>query len=72
MDKEKNVYMAESKRFRVLKWSPRTNTSTVVAGRTDVNGSTADRLSLPDGISVDEINGAVYVPEYNNNRIQDG
>jgi DNA-binding beta-propeller fold protein YncE len=70
VDKAKNVYMAESKRFRVLKWSPETNNSTVVAGRTDTNGSTAEQLSWPDGISVDETNGAVYVADFYNNRIQ--
>jgi sugar lactone lactonase YvrE len=70
VDKEKNVYMAESKRFRVLRWSPEANNSVVVAGRTDMNGSSADHLSWPDGIAVDESNGAVYVADYLNNRIQ--
>ncbi len=70
IDKEKNVYMAEPERSRVLKWSPETNTSTVVAGRTDMNGSTADRLSMPNSIAVDETNGAVYVADFYNNRIQ--
>jgi sugar lactone lactonase YvrE len=70
VDKEKNVYMAEPARFRVRKWSPQTNNTTVVAGRTDMNGSAADRLAFPDGISVDGINGALYVADYHNNRVQ--
>ncbi|CAF1144547.1 unnamed protein product [Rotaria sordida] len=70
VDKEKNLYTAESSRFRVRKWSPQTNNSTVVAGRTDLNGSTPDRFGLPDGISVDETIGDIYVTDYINNRVQ--
>ncbi|CAF1212987.1 unnamed protein product [Rotaria sordida] len=70
VDKEKNLYTVESSRFRVRKWSPQTNNSTVVAGRTDLNGSTPDRFGLPDGISVDETTGDIYVTDYINNRVQ--
>jgi hypothetical protein len=50
VNQEKNVYMSESNRSRVVQWSPRTNLTTVVAEHTDTNGSTSDLLDHPQGI----------------------
>ena len=47
VDKEKNVYMTESKRYRVIRWSPQTNMTTIVTGRTDTSGSTSALLNHP-------------------------
>jgi DNA-binding beta-propeller fold protein YncE len=70
VDKEKNVYISEASAHCVYKWSPRTNTTTVAAGRKGYSGSTSDRLNSPTGIYVDGIRGVVYVADYANNRIQ--
>ncbi|CAF0948625.1 unnamed protein product [Didymodactylos carnosus] len=70
VDKQKNVYMSESDRHRILKWSPETNDTIVVAGRTDERGGTGEYLSSPAGIYVDRTSGALYVADSQNNRIQ--
>ncbi|CAF2968514.1 unnamed protein product [Rotaria sp. Silwood2] len=70
VDQEKNVYMAEFLRHRVVKWSPQTNTTAIVAGRTNESGSTAEYLLLPYDIYVDATGNAVYVADSGNNRIQ--
>ncbi|CAF0988986.1 unnamed protein product [Didymodactylos carnosus] len=70
VDKEKNVYMSSAASHCVFKWSPRTNTTTVVAGREYYSGSTSDNLNSPEGIYVDGADGTVYVADYANNRIQ--
>ncbi|CAF0986659.1 unnamed protein product [Rotaria sordida] len=70
VDKEKNVYMSESNRHRVVQWSPRTNMTTVVAGKTDTNGSTSDLLNHPQGIYVNRDGSIIYVADMWNSRIQ--
>lgn len=70
VDREKNVYMSESDRHRVLKWSPQTNTTIVVAGKTDDRGTSNEHLNNPQGIYLDRISGAFYVADSHNNRIQ--
>ncbi|CAF3941470.1 unnamed protein product [Rotaria sordida] len=70
VDKEKNVYLSSAGKHCVFKWSPQTNITTVVAGREYYSGSTSDNLNSPEGIYVDSTNGAVYVADYVNNRIQ--
>ncbi|CAF2630029.1 unnamed protein product [Rotaria sp. Silwood2] len=70
VDKEKNVYMSESNRHRVVQWSPRTNMTTPVAGKTDTNGSTSDRLDHPQGIYVTRDGSIIYVADMWNSRIQ--
>ncbi len=70
VDREKNVYMSESDRHRVVKWSPYTNTSTIVAGKTNTSGSTSALFDHPQGIHVTRDGSAVYVADMWNNRIQ--
>ncbi|CAM4802267.1 unnamed protein product [Rotaria magnacalcarata] len=70
VDREKNVYMSESDRHRVLKWSPRTNTTIIVAGKTDDRGSSSEQLSNPEAIYIDQSSGIFYVADSHNNRIQ--
>jgi sugar lactone lactonase YvrE len=70
LDKEKNVYMAEASRSRVVKWSPSTQETTVVAGQTDKSGTTDDLLNIVQGIYVHQTDGTVYVADKFNNRIQ--
>jgi DNA-binding beta-propeller fold protein YncE len=70
LDNEKNLYIAERDSNRVIKWSPVTNTTIVVAG--DINGSepTGKYLNRPEGIYVDRIDGSLYVVDRYNHRIQ--
>lgn len=70
LDREKNVYMSESDRHRVVKWSPKTNLTTVVAGETDQRGTDDGYLSEPDGIFFDRKSETLYVSDSRNNRIQ--
>jgi hypothetical protein len=70
VDKEKNVYMSETERHRILKWSPITNTTITIAGQTDDKGSTSEYLDSPQGIYVDRTSGTVYIVDAKNNRIQ--
>lgn len=70
LDKEKNVYVAESDRHRVIKWSPQTNSTVTVAGQTDERGTTDEYLSEPKGIYFDQSTDTLYVADSENNRIQ--
>lgn len=70
VDPEKNVYMTSVMAHSVYKWSPRTNTRTVVAGREYYEGATSDLLNSPEGIYVDGTSGTVYVADYANHRVQ--
>jgi sugar lactone lactonase YvrE len=70
VDEDKNVYMSEADRHRVVKWSPKTNITTVVAGQTDERGSTDEYLSAPDGIYFDQNSDALYIADSGNGRIQ--
>jgi len=70
VDEENNVYMSESDRHRVVKWSPLTNLTTVVAGQTDERGTTDEYLSTPDGLYFDRSSDTLYVADSGNGRIQ--
>ncbi|CAF4016462.1 unnamed protein product [Adineta steineri] len=70
VDEENNVYMSESDRHRVVKWSPQTNLTTVVAGQTDERGTDDKYLSKPDGLYFDRSSDALYVADSGNSRIQ--
>jgi DNA-binding beta-propeller fold protein YncE len=70
VDKDKNVYMSESDRHRVVRWSPQTHQTTVVAGQTNTSGVTSDLLDHPQGIYVSGDGSAVYVADMWNSRIQ--
>ncbi|CAF3988221.1 unnamed protein product [Rotaria sp. Silwood1] len=70
VDQEKNIYVSDFFRHRVIKWSVETNTTTIVAGRTDESGSTAKHLAYPSDIHVDRTGNAVYVADRGNSRIQ--
>ena len=69
LDKEKNVYMSESDRHRIVQWSPKTNLTTLIAGQTDERGTDDQYLSEPNGIYYDRIGEALYVSDSRNNRI---
>ncbi|CAF1277137.1 unnamed protein product [Rotaria sp. Silwood1] len=70
VDSEKNVYMSEADRHRVVKWLAQTNSTTVVAGQTDKRGTTDEYLNNPDGLYFDRSSDVLYVADAYNNRIQ--
>jgi len=70
VDSEKNVYMTESGTHSILKWSPKTNTTVSVAGRTDEEGHSPDHLYFPTGIYLNRLDNALYIADTRNNRIQ--
>ena len=70
LDKEKNVYMSEHDKHRILQWSPTTNITTTVAGETNKKSSRADHLNEPQGIFVDKTTNALYIADLINHRIQ--
>ena len=70
VDNEKNVYMSEMSRHRVLKWSHRTNNTVIIAGQTYQPGSMSNQLHTPQGIHIDRIHGTLYVADSKNNRVQ--
>ncbi len=70
LDKQKNVYMSEADRHRVLKWSPVTNLTTIVAGQTDERGTTNAYLSAPNGLYFDQSRNTLYIADSGNNRIE--
>ena len=70
VDSEKNVYMSESNRHRIIQWSPQTNLTTVVAGRTNTSGATSDLFDHPQGIYVNSNGSFIYVADMWNSRIQ--
>ncbi|CAF4421481.1 unnamed protein product [Rotaria socialis] len=52
VDKAKNVYISDTLRSRIIKWSSQTNETTTVAGKIDQSGSTAELLSFPQDLYV--------------------
>lgn len=70
LDKQKNVYMSEHDRHRILKWSATTQLTTIVAGETDKKGPRPDHLDEPQGIFVDSTKEDVYIADLINHRVQ--
>ena len=70
VDKEKNVYMSESDRHRVVRWSPENDQTVVVAGQTDTSGVAIGLLDHPQGIDINRDGSRVYVADMWNSRVQ--
>ena len=65
------VYISSTACNNVMKWAPNATSGTVIAGSpSGTAGSTAQLLWHPYGLALDEVNGYLYVADYNNNRIQ--
>ncbi|CAF0910228.1 unnamed protein product [Rotaria sordida] len=54
----------------VVKWAPNATSGTLVAGVPGVQGSTSNKLGRLRFIHLDENQGAIYVSDSSNNRIQ--
>ncbi len=70
VDKEKNVYTTEFLRNRVNKWSPATNSTTVIVDGLNSNNSLDERVFAPLGIYIDKNDDSIYVADSMNHRIQ--
>ncbi|CAM4811390.1 unnamed protein product [Rotaria magnacalcarata] len=67
LDKEKkNFYV----RYRILKWSSKTNSTLIVAGETGQKEPRANHLNEPQGIYVDSTTQAAYIADLINHRVQ--
>lgn len=70
VDKEKNVYTTEFLRNRVNKWSPATNSTTVIVDGLNKNKSLDESVFAPAGIYIDKNDDSIYITDSMNNRIQ--
>lgn len=70
VDKNKNVYISDTMRNRIIKWSPLSNQTTTVAGKTDQAGITTELLQFPQGLYVTRTGAHLYIVDSSNNRIQ--
>ncbi|CAF1266207.1 unnamed protein product [Adineta ricciae] len=70
LDKQKNIYVAEAVRFRVVKWLSTTQAEIIVAGKTDQFGNKDELLNVLGSIYVHSTDGTVYVADRLNNRVQ--
>ena len=68
MDKMGNIYVADKKNNRVMKWAPGANTGVLVAGGHGA-GNGANQLDYPFDVFVDTA-GNIYIADYNNHRVQ--
>ena len=67
VDSSNNIYIADTRNFRVVKWEPGSSEGLVVAGGNG-EGTGLNQLSWPRGITLDSV-GNFYVSDTNNNRI---
>lgn len=70
VDKEKNLYMVEAILNRLRQWSPKTNTTELVAGGIFLDMPMDERLHMPQGIDIDKNDGSLYIADTGNDRIQ--
>ena len=70
LDKQKNVYVTDTENSCIRKWSPTTNQTSTVAGKFNQDGSSADLLSLPQGLYVTRAGDQIFIADSGNSRIQ--
>ncbi|UJR24876.1 hypothetical protein I4U23_006245 [Adineta vaga] len=70
VDNDKNVYISDALRDRILKWSKDLNTTTIVAGVSDQPGIAPNLLRNPHGLYVTRNGSYVYAVDTGNSRIQ--
>jgi len=64
-----DIYIVQTSDHRVTKCSS-DGKQTVIAGITGVSGASADKLSFPQGVFVDEESKDIFVADTGNDRIQ--
>lgn len=68
VDQSNNIYITEYSNHRVTQWGPGATAGVIVAGGNG-QGSGANQLNYPTGLSVDNL-GGIFVTEYGNHRVQ--
>lgn len=68
IDKDSNIYVADTKNNRIQKWAPGATSGITVAGGKG-QGSSPNQLSSPQDVFVDTI-GNLYIADMGNHRIQ--
>ena len=68
VDKDKNIYIADTNNHRVVKWANGANEGVVVAGAGGY-GEANNQLKAPRGIYVDEENNFMYISDSDNHRV---
>jgi DNA-binding beta-propeller fold protein YncE len=69
VDKQKNLYIADSNNHRIMRWAPNATAGVIIAG-TNTSGSDSMSLDGPNGIFLDQNNSLLYVADFVNCRIQ--
>lgn len=70
LDQDRNVYVTDTMNNQILKWSPESRTTSVVAGNASQSGSAPELLYFPQGVFVTQSGDAIYVADSANARIQ--
>jgi len=70
VDRSGNAYISLFSCYAVIKWPVNATSGVVVAGQLGNWGSTNTQLGLAGAIFLDEDRNALYVSDFNNNRIQ--
>ncbi|CAF1350038.1 unnamed protein product [Adineta ricciae] len=70
VDQYGNIYVSLFLCYTVVKWTPGAQNGTVVAGQRLSSGSTSTKLKYVKFIHVNDDQNALYVSDYQNNRIQ--
>jgi DNA-binding beta-propeller fold protein YncE len=70
VDLSGNMYISLYYCFMVVKWAPNANNGTLVAGVQGTSGTSNNMFSSVRFIYLDEVRGALYVTDNDNNRIQ--
>ncbi len=68
VDKQGNLYVADSKNHRIQKWAPAATAGITVAGGNGLGGA-ANQLNTPFAVAVDD-SGNIFIADTYNHRIQ--
>ncbi|CAF0947933.1 unnamed protein product [Adineta steineri] len=70
VDQFGNIYAAPARCYMIVKWVPNSTTGILVAGNPGHIGTGSNGLNWPRFMHLDEVRGALYVADTDNNRIQ--
>ncbi|CAF1430910.1 unnamed protein product [Adineta steineri] len=70
VDQSGNIYASLPTCYIIVKWVPNSTTGILVAGNPGHSGTNSNSLDWPRFMHLDEVRGALYVADSDNNRIQ--
>ncbi|CAF1155445.1 unnamed protein product [Adineta steineri] len=70
VDQSGNIYASLPTCYIIVKWAPNSTTGILVAGNPGHSGTNSNSLDWPRFMHLDEVRGALYVADSDNNRIQ--